>query len=187
MAELLKLFHSVCATDAMKQIFLSAHYICRQRRASRSTLELKVSMREAIRFGKFLWICGQLPGRRYMKLLTCLTLAQVEYEEIEKACENRLEHRMSCWPRVSFVERLYESASESPEMHLRRKSAMDAKQATLLRLALRGTLSIDWGATASPAQSWRNRRCRAASDFAQYTFPAARAQRETGILKGGNL
>jgi len=52
-----------------------------------------------------------------MKLLTCLTLAQVEYEEIEKASENRLGHRMSCWPRVSSVERPSESASESPEMH----------------------------------------------------------------------
>jgi hypothetical protein len=62
-------------------------------------------------------IYGELPRRRYMKLLTCLTLAQVEYEEIEKACENRLGHRMSCWPRVSSVERPSESASESPEMH----------------------------------------------------------------------
>jgi hypothetical protein len=38
----------------MKQIFLGTHYICRQRRAGRSTLELKVSMRGAIRHGKFL-------------------------------------------------------------------------------------------------------------------------------------
>ena len=43
----------------------------------------------------------------------------MDYEKIEKACENHLEHRMSPWPRVSFAERPSESASESPEMHLR--------------------------------------------------------------------
>lgn len=110
-----------------------------------------------------------------MKLLTCLTLAEKK---------NHLEHGMSCWPRVSSVERPSESASESPEMHLRRKSAMDAKQETLLKLGLRRTPSIDWRATASPAQPWRDRRCRTASDFVQYAFSAARAQR---ILKGRNL
>lgn len=31
-----------------------------------------------------------------MKLMTCLTLAQAEYEEIEKHVKNHLEHRMSC-------------------------------------------------------------------------------------------
>lgn len=101
-----------------------------------------------------------------------------------KACENHLEHRVGCRPRVSFVERPSESASESPEMHLRRRFAIDAKQATLLKLGWRRTPSVDWSATASSAQSWRNRRCRTASDFVQYTFAAARAQR---ILKEGNL
>lgn len=68
-----------------------------------------------------------------------------------KACENHLEHRMSCRPRVSFVERPSESASESPEMHLRRRFAMDAKQTTLLKLGWRRTPSVDWSATASSA------------------------------------
>jgi hypothetical protein len=55
-----------------------------------SNLELKVSMMGLDPSWKapideiWSWIYGQLPGRRYMKLLTRLTLAQGEYEQLDK-------------------------------------------------------------------------------------------------------
>lgn len=90
MAKLVKLFHSVCAIPGnetnLPEYSLHLQTAARQQVDSRTEGEhergdpsWKIPVDQI--WG---WIYGHLPGRRYMKLLTCLTLAQVEYEKIEK-------------------------------------------------------------------------------------------------------